>query len=86
MNDLTEGLCHHRVQLSVTLFKLFLQISNNLRQERHECFLEYLRGGGVSLDQLPPMVHLHVFMMILQHVKERIHPLSVSDVLGHQFM
>ena len=86
MNDLTEGLCHHRVQLGITLFKLLLQISNDLRQEGHECFLEYLCGGGVSFDQLPPMIHLHVFMMILQHVKERIHPLSVCDVLGHQLV
>jgi hypothetical protein len=86
MNYLTEGVCHHRVQLGVTLFKLLLQVSDDLRQERHECFLEYLCGGGVSLDQLPPMIHLHVFMMILQHVKERIHPLSVSDVLGHQLV
>jgi hypothetical protein len=86
MNDLTEGLCHHRVQLGDTLFKLLLQVSNDLRQERHECFLKYLCGGRVSLDQLPPMIHLHVFMMILQHVKERIHPLSVCDVLGHQLV
>ena len=86
MNDLSQSLSNHRVQLSVALFKLLLQVSDDLRQERHECFLKYLSGSGVSLDQLPAMINLHVFMMILQHVKERIHPLGVCDVLGHQLV
>ena len=74
------------MKLSIALFQLFLKVTINLREKGNQSILENFSGGAVSLNQLPTMTHFHVLMMILQHVQESVHSLSICDVFSHQLV
>lgn len=83
--QLAESLTYYGMQLHGRLIpNLFLEVIQDLRNERHECILKDLGGHSELLELFLHLAQVHVIVDLSQLVEKHVHPLIVRDVGRHE--
>jgi hypothetical protein len=72
------------LHLRCPFFQLLGENGKYLWKKRDESFLKNLSCQTINLDLLPPLLRLHMLMMIRDGANKRVHPIIISDLCRHK--